>query len=113
MYQQALDQRKNKREQKAEFKKDKEKKILADVEKMGQEIQRMATYKIRKGKGIERKRKKEDRNPRVKLKNKYARALKKRRARGVVEYDSGPKGRYQGEETGIRSTFVRGDKFGS
>ncbi len=43
--------------------------------------QRNINYRMLKNKGLTRKRKREDRNPRVKLKNKFKRAEKKRKVR--------------------------------
>jgi len=68
-------------------------------------------YDIKKARGIYRKKKKEDRNPRVKRRNQYARKLKERQQKGVIEYKEGPQGLYDGEKTGIRSGFDRSTKF--
>ena len=111
VYQEEVEKRQKKRDQKAVFKKDKHDQTMKDVKEMDKSIQRMANYRIRKAKGIQRKKKKEDRNPRIKLKNKYNRALKKRRAMGVQEFNYGPQGKNHGEASGIRSTFNRGTKF--
>ena len=65
-----------------------------------------------KNKGLTRKRKREDRNPRVKLRHKFQRAEKKRKVRlmttqYMVKEASANKGVYEGEKTGLRSTVVR------
>ena len=51
-------------------------------------IQRNVSYDILKSKGITRKRKKEDKNPRVKKRMKYEKLLKKRNAM-VQEFKQG------------------------
>ena len=53
---------------------------------MGDSIQRNINYNIEKAKGITRKRKKEDANPRVKKRYKYEKLVKAHKKR-VQEFD--------------------------
>jgi U3 small nucleolar RNA-associated protein 3 len=59
------------------------------------------TYEMEKNKGLTVKRKKEYRNPRVRHRNKYARALVKRTSRVPTARNEEQK--YTGEPTGIRA----------
>lgn len=73
---------------------------------MDKNIQRNINYDIMKAKGLTRKRKKIDRNSRVKLREKYRKALIKRNAM-VQEYKEGPKGIYGGEKTGLKVGLIK------
>jgi U3 small nucleolar RNA-associated protein 3 len=74
-------------------------------------VKRRITYEIEKNKGLTAKRKKEYRNPRVRNRNKYARALTKRTSR--VPTARTEEQRYIGEPTGIRAGIKRGIKLKS
>lgn len=69
-------------------------------------IARNVNYTIMKSKGLTRKRKKIDRNPRVKHREKYRKALAKRKSR-VQEFKEGPQGKYGGESSGFRAGIIR------
>jgi len=69
------------------------------------------TYQIEKNRGLTAKRKKEYRNPRVRHRNKYARALIKRKSRVPTARNEEEK--YIGEPTGIRAGIKRGIKLKS
>jgi U3 small nucleolar RNA-associated protein 3 len=69
------------------------------------------TYEMEKNKGLTVKRKKEYRNPRVRHRNKYARALVKRTSRVPTARNEEQK--YTGEPTGIRAGIKRGIKLKS
>ncbi|CAF2390106.1 unnamed protein product [Rotaria sp. Silwood2] len=69
------------------------------------------TYEIEKNKGLTAKRKKEYRNPRVRHRNKYERALIKRKSRVPTARTEEEK--YTGEPTGIRAGIKRGIKLKS
>lgn len=56
---------------------------------------------MEKSKGLTRKRKKIDRNPRMKHKEKYRKALIKRRSQ-VQEFKEGPQAQYSGEKSGFK-----------
>jgi U3 small nucleolar RNA-associated protein 3 len=71
-----------------------------------QSDKRGITYQIEKNKGLTVKRKKEYRNPRVRHRNKYARALVKRTSRVPTARNENEK--YSGEPTGIRAGLKRG-----
>jgi hypothetical protein len=66
---------------------------------------RAAGYKIMKNKGLTRIRKKENRNSRVKYRNKYEKAVMRRRGQVQDTIREGPSdgANYGGEETGIRT----------
>ena len=55
---------------------------------MGEAIQRGVNYNIEKAKGITRKRKKEDMNPRVKRRHKYEKMMKAHKTK-VQEFAEG------------------------
>jgi U3 small nucleolar RNA-associated protein 3 len=69
------------------------------------------TYAMEKNKGLTAKRKKEYRNPRVRNRNKYARALVKRTSNMPNARNEEQK--YTGEPTGIRAGIKRGIKLKS
>ncbi|KAI8136776.1 Sas10 C-terminal domain-containing protein [Fennellomyces sp. T-0311] len=70
---------------------------------------RLASYKILKNKGLTPRRKKENRNARVKHRNRYADKLKKLSSvRAVVKPLQGS---YGGEATGIKSNVVKSVRF--
>ncbi|UJR10559.1 hypothetical protein I4U23_014759 [Adineta vaga] len=85
--------------------------IQSDEEKETKPEKRRITYEIEKNKGLTIKRKKENRNPRVRHRNKYARALIKRKSR--VPTARTEEDRYIGEPTGIRAGIKRGIKLKS
>lgn len=60
----------------------------ADVARMGESIQRNINYDIMKARGIVRKRKKEDKNPRVKKRHQFEKLVKKHKTK-VQEYADG------------------------
>lgn len=57
----------------------------------------MANEKIIKNKGLIKKRKKIDGNSRVKLREKYRKALIKRKAKGIIGVKENPGRYYEGE----------------
>ena len=58
-----------------------------------------------------RKRKKIDSNSRVKFREKYRKALQKRKSR-VQEFQEGPKGKYGGENSGLKVGLIKSTKLG-
>ena len=90
-----------------------EKQEMNDVDEVEDEPaqKRGITYEMQKNKGLTAKRKKENRNPRVRHRNKYARALIKRKSR--VPTARTEEERYVGEPTGIRAGIKRGIKLKS
>jgi U3 small nucleolar RNA-associated protein 3 len=74
------------------------------------DIVRNVNYAIMKSKGITRKRKKIDRNPRVKHREKYRKALQKRKSK-VQEFKEGPQGKYGGESSGFKTGLIRSTKL--
>lgn len=124
---QKYEQRKKKREEEEEQEKNIEKareaKRLAKIEKkekanearealeeslkhQNEAIARNVNYTIMKSKGLTRKRKKIDRNPRVKHREKCRKALAKRKSR-VQEFKEGPQTKYGGESSGFRAGIIR------
>lgn len=63
---------------------------------MGDRIQRNINYDIEKAKGIVRKRKREDKNPRVKRRRKFEKMEKAYKTK-VQQVKEGPQGVYAGE----------------
>lgn len=75
---------------------------------MDKSIQRNVHKDILKNRGLVRKRKKEDKNPRVKNRRKFEKALQRRKT-SVKEFVAGnKKQKHGGEESGIRSDIIRG-----
>lgn len=72
---------------------------------------RAINYQIEKNKGLTRKRKKENRNARVKKRVRYEQAQK--RLKGVRQVYKGSEGPYQGELTGIRKNITHSTRFKS
>ena len=73
---------------------------------MDKSIQRNVGYDIIKNKGLTRKRKKIDRNSRVKHREKFRKAMIKRGSK-VTDFKEGPKGKYAGESTGLKSNIIK------
>jgi U3 small nucleolar RNA-associated protein 3 len=72
---------------------------------------RKATWKILTNKGLTPYRKKENRNPRVKKRLKYQKALKKLSSVRSVAVDKRQLASYQGEATGIKRNLTKSVKF--
>ncbi len=91
-------------------KKEKAKEERAELDKQidhqNESIMRNVNYMIMKSKGLTRKRKKIDRNSRVKFREKYRKALQKRKSR-VNEFQEGPKGKYGGETSGLKVGLIK------
>uniref|UniRef100_A0A1A9WWZ2 Sas10 C-terminal domain-containing protein n=1 Tax=Glossina brevipalpis TaxID=37001 RepID=A0A1A9WWZ2_9MUSC len=77
----------------------------------GDDIRRGITYQMAKNKGLTPHRKKELRNPRVKHRGKYRKALIRRR--GAVRTVRNESTRYSGEISGIKATVSKSIKFKS
>ena len=73
---------------------------------------RAASYEIMKNRGLTPHRKKENRNPRVKKRHAYERALVRRKGQ-VREVVEGAAGGYGGELTGIKAGISRSRKIGN
>ncbi|EER02250.1 something about silencing protein sas10, putative [Perkinsus marinus ATCC 50983] len=73
---------------------------------------RSTNYAINKNKGLTRKRKKEDRNARVKNRNRYERAVKRRKGAVQEVREASADGTYSGEATGIRTNVKKSVKLG-
>ncbi|KAI9099833.1 hypothetical protein DFS34DRAFT_616227 [Phlyctochytrium arcticum] len=74
---------------------------------------RAATWRILANKGLTPRRKKENRNPRVKRRLKYEKAQKKLGSFKRMPVDKATLGAYQGEKTGIKSNLSRSTIFSS
>jgi U3 small nucleolar RNA-associated protein 3 len=71
---------------------------------------RAATYEIMKNKGLTPHRKKENRNPRVKKRAAYAKAVINRKGQ-IRDVITGAAGGYSGEMTGIKANVARSRKI--
>jgi hypothetical protein len=80
-------------------------------EKVGEGAKRAASYEIIKNKGLTPHRKKENRNPRVKKREMYDKAVVRRKGQ-VRDVVTGAAGAYGGELTGIKSNLARSRKIG-
>jgi hypothetical protein len=79
-------------------------------EQVNEGSKRAATYEIVKNKGLTPHRKKENRNPRVKKREKYAKAVVSRKGQ-VRDVIKGQAASYGGELTGIKSSVSRSRKM--
>ncbi|CAL9730895.1 something about silencing protein 10 [Monosporozyma unispora] len=107
------------REQKKQNRKDahktaiiaaREGKLAEAIEAVGEDGKRAINYQILKNKGLTPKRKKDNRNSRVKKRKKYEKAQKKLKSVRAV-YSGGQSGVYEGEKTGIKKNLTRSVKF--
>lgn len=78
---------------------------------MNKDITRNINYDIMKAKGIVRKRKKEDKNPRVKKRHQYEKLVKKHKTKVREFQDGKPQGLYSGESQGLRTGLIKSSKF--
>ena len=78
---------------------------------MGEAIQRNVNYNIEKAKGITRKRKKIDMNPRVKKRQKYEKMVKAHKTKVQEFSNEKVQGLYKGEQTGINTGLKRSTKL--
>ncbi|KAI9346488.1 hypothetical protein BDR26DRAFT_855666 [Obelidium mucronatum] len=72
---------------------------------------RSTGWTIDANKGLTPRRKKEDRNGRVKIKNKFAKKLKKLSSVKAIVKDKSKLGAYKGEMTGIKANLAKSVKF--
>jgi U3 small nucleolar RNA-associated protein 3 len=77
----------------------------------GDAAKRPANYQILSNKGLTPFRKKENRNPRVKRRNRYEKAMKKLPTFKKVAADRKTIGKYGGEMTGIKTHLARSTKL--
>ena len=80
------------------------------IETVPESGKRAATYEIMKNKGLTPHRKKENRNPRVKKRLAYEKAIVRRKGQ-VREVTAGAAGSYDGELTGIKANIARSRKI--
>ena len=85
--------------------------IDQEVKATGEAIQRNVNYNIEKAKGIVRKRKKEDKNPRVKRRLKYDKMVKAHKTKVQEFQDGKSQPNYKGESTGIHTGLKRSTKL--
>ncbi|KKA30248.1 hypothetical protein TD95_002226 [Thielaviopsis punctulata] len=83
---------------------------VVEVADVGEDGKRKITYTIEKNKGLAPKRKKENRNPRVKKRLKYEEKMKKLKSMKPVFAGPG-QGGYQGIKTGIKAGLIKSTKF--
>lgn len=77
---------------------------------MGGRIQRNINHDILKAKGITRKRKHEDKNPRIRRRRQFEK-LEKRHKTLVQDFKEGPQKLYSGEHQGIRAGLKKSTKL--
>ncbi|KAG0671074.1 hypothetical protein C6P45_001361 [Maudiozyma exigua] len=85
-------------------------KLAEAIEQVSENGKRAINYQILKNKGLTPKRKKDNRNARVKKRKKYEQAKKKLKSVRAV-YSGGQSGAYEGEKTGIKKNLIRSVKF--
>lgn len=85
-------------------------KLAEAIEAVGDNGKRAINFQILKNKGLTPKRKKDNRNARVKKRKKYEQAKKKLKSVRAV-YSGGQSGAYEGEKTGIKKNLIRSVKF--
>ncbi|KAI8613935.1 hypothetical protein BC830DRAFT_1129748 [Chytriomyces sp. MP71] len=93
------------------YKKSLERDGLYDNDLAGPGVKRATGWTIDANKGLTPRRKKEDRNSRVKIKNKFAKKQKKLSSIKAIVKDKSKTGAYRGEATGIKSTLTKSVKF--
>jgi U3 small nucleolar RNA-associated protein 3 len=82
-----------------------------EQEQVGPDGKRKITYAIEKNKGLQPKRKKDVRNPRVKKRKKFDEKMKKLGSMRPVYKGGEGKGGYGGEATGIKTNVVKSIKL--
>ena len=82
-----------------------------EEEQIGKDGKRKITYAIEKNKGLQPKRKKDVRNPRVKKRKKYDEKMKKLGSMRAVYKGGEGRGGYGGEATGIKANLVKSIKL--
>lgn len=88
----------------------KEGKLAELAESVTDDGKRAINYQILKNKGLTPRRKKDNRNARVKKRKKYEKAQKKLKSVRAV-YSGGQSGAYEGEKTGIKKNLTKSVKF--
>ncbi|PKS10042.1 hypothetical protein jhhlp_004667 [Lomentospora prolificans] len=83
---------------------------VVEMEEIGEDGKRKVTYAIEKNKGLTPRRKKENRNPRVKKRMMYESKMKKLKSMKPT-FKAEPKGGYRGVETGIKAGLIKSTKF--
>lgn len=106
LYEQQKQRLRDKKAEKKQLKQELKEQALVGVQSMSKDIQRNINYDIMKAKGLTRKRKKIDRNSRVKFREKFRKAEQKRKSR-VQDYKEGPRGVYAGEATGLKAGLIK------
>jgi U3 small nucleolar RNA-associated protein 3 len=84
---------------------------VVENEEIGEDGKRKITYAIQKNKGLTPKRKKEQRNSRVKKRNQYEAKKKKLASMKPVWKGGEPKGGYRGELAGINTGVIKSTKL--
>ncbi len=108
-YEQMVSRKKQKEAAKEERKKYLEVYVNDDYE-LGEGESRKATQKILKNRGLVPSRPKENRNPRVKKRRRYEKALKNRKGQ-VAALRTNEADQYMGEKSGIRSDVTHSRIF--
>ncbi|KAJ3409136.1 hypothetical protein HDU80_002766 [Chytriomyces hyalinus] len=93
------------------YKKSLERDGLYDNDLVEEGVKRATGWTIDANKGLTPRRKKEDRNSRVKIKNKFAKKQKKLSSIKAIVKDKSKLPAYRGELTGIKSSLTKSVKF--
>ena len=80
---------------------------LQEVQGINKDITRNINRDILKARGIVRKRKKEDANPRVKKRHQYEKLVKAHKTKVREFQDGKPQSLYSGESQGLRTGLVK------
>ena len=84
--------------------------VEKEVEYMGSSIQRSIDNNMAKAQGLKRKRKVEDKTPRVHKRHQYEKLMKTHNKR-VSEFKRGPQKLYSGQENGLRSGITKSTRL--
>jgi len=114
-HEQELQEKSRRREEKAARKLEAQKEFmqskLKEVKELDKSITRNISRDMLKARGIVRKRKREDANPRVKKRRQYEKLVKVHKNRVQDFKDGKAQGLYSGEATGLRTGLIKSTKF--
>jgi len=84
---------------------------LQQAKEINQDIARNINRDMLTARGIVRKRKREDANPRVKKRRQYEKLVKKHKTKVQEFQDGKAQGLYHGEAQGLRTSIVKSTKY--
>ena len=82
-----------------------------EIRGVKQDIARNINRDMLTARGLVRKRKREDANPRVKKRRQYEKLVKKHKTKVREFQDGKPQALYSGESQGLRTGLIRSHKF--